>query len=565
MKTKHSFTLKSFIACTVLCSLPAMLFAWEPGAAVVEKSVASGDFASYLNDATAWLRQKAPTGDKLNEAALIALLKDPVFANTLNQRQLIFKTGADKLAAFAKADPANQAFLNWLLKNTQALDLYLEACVPIGLAAREQNGYTLSTAPLEIWRKIQTADPDAKDGLYQRLAIAASIAPPGSGAPGAGQAKTQSDPVDRYMHFKTAHKNKELFPSFDNLTVWELSKVTQSGASNEDLAWGRQMINAWRPDLRVNEMVVNSTSEVWRRNSPIDFAGTFKNVLAGGGKCGPRSSWSVFICQAFGVPAIGVGQPAHACVAYKAANPMTEPQPGSAWKVGYGRGWPFSKLEGMSGPEFLAGVGERAHAAEFSQVEHLRWLASALPAPDPASAVMAVAHKIQKGLTEIKTDITASLKAEEAEKELTPEAKAAKASAESSKGPIKVAAGTTRIEAVAFSSMLAARVLKSFPEGRQVNFDKSIEESWVEYPLDVADAGSYSLQIKVAAANVDQVLNVKAGAGEVVNIKLPHSTGLWDVTPAVEIKLDKGTQTLRVSAPFQRGVAIQSLELKSKN
>jgi hypothetical protein len=113
--------------------------------------------------------------------------------------------------------------------------------------------------------------------------------------------------------------------------------------------------------------------------------------------------------------------------------------------------------------------------------------------------------------------------------------------------------------------MLAARVLKGFPEGSQVNFDKSIQDSWVEYNLDVAAAGAYELVIKVAAANVDQVLNVKAGAGEIVNIKVPHTTGLWDMTPAVEIKLDKGPQTLRVSAPFQRGVALQSLELKSKN
>jgi hypothetical protein len=564
MKSIDSPTLKAIVACALLGAAPVHLRAGEPDAAAAEKAAASGDFAAYLNDATEWLRKKGANG-AVTEASLMALLKDPVFANILDQRQLIFKTGADKLGAFAKADPANGKFLLALMKDTAAMDLYLEGCVPIGLAAREQNGYTLSTAPLETWRKILEADPDAKEGLYQRIAIATAMAPPGTGAPGAGQAKTQSDPLERYKHFKTAHKNKELFPSFDHLTVWELTKVVQSGASNEDLAWGRQMINSWRPDLRANELVVNSTSEVWRRNSPIDFAGTFKNVLAGGGKCGPRSSWSVFICQAFGIPAIGVGQPAHACVAYKTAFPMAEPQPGSAWKVGYGRGWQFSKLEGMGGLDFLAAVQDREHAVEFSQVEHLRWFASALPSPDPAGAVMEVAHKIQKSLTVVKTDATASLKPEEAEKELTPEAKAARVSADATKGPIPVKPGVTQIEAVSFSGMLAARVLDCMTGGKQVNFDKSIDDSWVEYHLDVADAGNYELVIKVAAANVDQVFNVKAGAGEPVNIKIPHTTGLWGMTPAVEIKLDKGPQTLRVSAPFQRGVALRNLELKSKN
>ena len=526
----------------------------------MDAAIKTGDFAGYLNNLNTWLNQPAP----LVEATLLTRLKEPVFLAALDQRQLIAKTGADKLAAFAKADPANPAFLSWLLNNTQALELYLEGAVPIGLGAREANNYGLSTAPLEIWKKILATDPEAKDGLYLRLAIATAIAPPGSGAPGAGQAKTQAEPVSRYQHFKTAHKNKELFPSFADLTVWELTKVVQSGASNEDLTWGRQMINAWRPDLLKNELVVNSTSEVWRRNSPIDFAGSFKNVLAGGGKCGPRSSWSVFICQAFGIPAIGVGQPAHACVAYKTAYPMAEPQPGSAWKVGYGRGWQVSHLEGMGGVDFLAAVQDRAHTAEFSQVEHLRWFAAALTTPASAAAVMEIAHKIQKSLVAVKTDVTASLKPEEAEKEVAAQAKA-KASAATAKGPVTLAAGETRIVAADFTTMSGVNVFDCVTGGKQINFGKSVDNSWVEYALEVPAAGTYTLVMNVAAANVDQVLNVKAGASEPVTVKIPWTTGLWDMSPAVEIKLDKGAQTLRIAAPNQRAVSVLYLLLKSNS
>ena len=126
------------------------------------------------------------------------------------------------------------------------------------------------------------------------------------------------------------------------------------------------------------------------------------------------------VCQAFGIPAIGVGQPAHACVAYKAVNPMTEPQPGSAWKVGFGAGWDKSTLEDtngarLKGPDFLAGLEKRSDAAKFSQVEHLRWLASALTAADQATAVMGVARKINDAIAVVKTDLTASLKPDEAE------------------------------------------------------------------------------------------------------------------------------------------------------
>jgi len=42
------------------------------------------------------------------------------------------------------------------------------------------------------------------------------------------------------------------------------------------------------------------------------------------------------------------------------------------------------------------------------------------------------------------------------------------------------------------------------------------------------------------------------------------ATGLWGMTPAVDIKLDKGPQTLRISAPCQREVAVRFRHPKSK-
>lgn len=551
MKSIAQILTRSVVTCALVWTLPAH-------SADVDAAIKSGNFGAYLNDATAWLKTQA--AGKNNEAALAALLKDPAFARTLDQRQLIAKVGADKLAAFAKADPANATFLSWLLNSPEAMDQYLEAHVPVQLAAREQNGYTISSGPLELWRKLVAADPDAKTGIPMKIAIATAIRPPGSGAPGAGQAVKQSEPLVRYQYFKAAQKNKELFPSFDTLTAWDMQYVVSSGASEEDLTWGRHMINTWRPDLRINELVVNSTSEVWRRNSPIGFDNTFKNVLTGGGKCGPRSSWSVFICQAFGIPAIGVGQPAHACVAYKTAYPMAEPQPGFSWKVGYGRGWPFSKLEGMGGVDFIEGVQQRENRAAFSQVEHLRWLAAAVGGNEQ-TALMAVAHKIQEASKAAKTDLTASHNADEAEKELKPDAAKAAVTAEA-KGPIKLAGAP--IPATAFSSMLAVNVLNSVGGGKQVNFGKSIDSSWLEYTVEVPADGLYTLQIKAATPNDGQFFNVNAGAEAPVNVPVPNTHGIWGVTPSVELKLQKGTQTLKIVAPNQRGVAVQQLELKAK-
>ena len=436
--------------------------------------------------------------------------------------------------------------------------------MPTGIAARERNSYTLPAATLDIWKKILTADPGSKEGIYLNLAIATAVAPPGSGNRGAGQREPFADPVDRYKHFKSAHKNKELFPTFDDLAVWEYQQVVSSCASDSDLAWAREVINTWRPDLRINQQVVNSTSEVWRRNSPFPYTDGFKSVLAGGGKCGPRSSWAVMICQAFGIPAIGVRQPAHVCVAYKACDPSLQPQPGSVWKVAYGRGWQVSRLEGLSGPDFLAGVEERSRVAQFSQVEHLRWLASALASKEQADAVMGVARKIQQSAPAATTDLTASEKAAEAEKELQPEAKAAKAPATTPQRPVKVPPGGTRVEAAAFSGISGGCVYECFTGGKQVNSQKNIPSSWVDYTLDVPATGTYALQMKTATPNFDQVLDIGSGTNKLATVMVPNTTGLWGTTEAVDVKLDKGIQTLRVSAPFQRGVAVRWFELKSK-
>jgi hypothetical protein len=527
-----------------------------------------GDYTGYFANLSTRIGQKVSADARgLSEAALKKLLQDPVFLNTLCQRTLLSKYGVGNFEAFAKADPSNRAFLLWLLQNTKAMDLYLIGAVPTGLRQRDANDYGLPVGSLDIWKRIYYADPESREGLYLRLAIAICLNPPGTGNRGAGQAEKPADPVDRYNHFKSAHKNKELFPRFDNLTVWEYRQMVSSNASDADLKWAREMLNTWRPDLRIHEQVVNSTSEAWYRKSPVPYT-DFKAVLEGGGKCGPRSSWSVFICQAFGIPAIGVGQPGHACVAYKAVDPSMEPQPGSVWKVAYGAGWQVSKLEGLSGPDFIAGVEERSRVTVFSQVEHLRWLASTLASKEQAAGVMQVARKIQQSAPATKVDLTASEKAAEAEKELQPEDKPSKAAAPTPasmpEAPFKVTPGTRHFEAESFSGMSGIRVYDCFTGGKQVNFQKNMNSSWIDYKVDVPATGTYGMVMRVATPNSDQIIEVSSGTNKIATINIPNTTGLWGTTPEVNIRLNRGAQTLRLSAPFQRGIALRWFELKLK-
>lgn len=519
------------MACIVLCSISGPLRAWEPNTKDLEAALNSGEFAPYCTNLTTWLGQKASADPaRLTHPVLTGVLQDPVLAPVLAQRQFIAKVGPDKLAAFVKADPANKPFLTWILKSRQVMELFLEGATPVKIAARDDNSWSISTGALEIWKKIYLADPDSRQGLYLRLAMATALRPPGTGAPGSGQQKKPSDPVVRYKYYKAAHANKELFPSFDNLTVWDLQFVVNSGASEVDLTWGRDMVNTWNPLFKINEKVVDTTSCMWRRNSPVSHV-DYKTVLDGGGKCGPRSSWSVFICQAWGIPAIGVGQPAHACVAYKAMD--------GHWQVAYGKGWNASKLEGMSGGEFVEGTEARLLTTAFAKVEHMRWLAAALPNKEQSTAVLAVAKSITQALAVTKRDLAASEKVGEMDADsgavVSAKDRAAVKPVVKPEPPYKPVAGVIHVEGPSYFETGGITVwggeprvglLDSTTGGKQLHFPQGMASCWVGYKIEVPATGFYELTAKVATVNSGQALSVRS-FGAMAQVKQASASNVY--------------------------------------
>ena len=551
--------------------LSLTILAADPGAKELETAITSGNLTGYAADLTTWVGKKVPAESaRISEVGITMLLKDPLFNAVLTQRQFISKIGADKLNTFAKTDPANKEFLGWLLHNTAAMELCLEAATPTGLKARDDNSWSLSAESLDLWKYLTATDPDSKAGIYLKLAIATALAPPGKVNIGAGGAATPADPLVRYQYFKKAYQNKELAASFGKLSVWDYTKVVSSGASDEDLTWGRDMINTFRPDLRATEMMVDLTSSVWRRNSPVPYS-NMKTVLQGGGKCGPRSSFAVFICHAWGIPAIGVAQPAHACVAWRGVD--------GVWRVGYGKGWGASRLDGLTGPEFVEGSLARSRVALFSQIEHLRWLASALGSHEQTAAVMDICQRLAKESPATTVDLNASLKPEEANAD--PGGEPAKptsplgkkdASTSAQTGPVKPVNGMLHLSAGSYikqegQSMFGGPSIilqDGYGGGKQVYFPQQLAACWTEYTIDAPAAGKYELTMKVAAINDGQFLQVGSQEFNAVSlVKIPMTHGLWATTQPVDVKLVQGVQNIRVTVlPNQRGVALHSFVLK---
>lgn len=521
--------------------------AWEPNEQDLDSAISSGDFGVYQANVTQWLNQKAPAA--ATEEALKGLLKDAALVKTLDQHQFISKCGADKLGAFAKTSKDNQAFLAWLMRDAAVMDLYLGAGgVPTGDGA---------VTTLTFWNKVFHADPDSRKGICLKIAIATAIMHP---LPFTDERTPRTtDPFDgRYLYYKKAHQNGDLLPSFDRLSVWEVQKVVEGvGAPPADLTWVRDMIRTWRPDLLQDGRVVKIVSEVRYGHSPLPIV-DMASVLDAGGICGRRSFFGRKTCAAFGIPSVGILQRNHAALACKT---------GDTWVTEYGAGWGASWLEGgVDGGDFVADAVARSHAVEFLQSQHLKWFAAALTAKDMADAITAVAVK----LVPRSTDPAAMAKDPESKAEMeangvsptTAAAKPALVSQEATRWD----GDTLRIGADKFDKMANVMVYDRFPagSGKQVNFQKNMGESWIDYTVDAPQAGTYSLVLCLAAPNRDQVLNVTVGTNPAAKMEVPNTRGLWGTSPALDLTLAKGKQTVRIAAPFQRGIAVKWLEWKRK-
>jgi hypothetical protein len=76
--------------------------------------------------------------------------------------------------------------------------------------------------------------------------------------------------------------------------------------------------------------------------------------------------------------------------------------------------------------------------------------------------------------------------------------------------------------------------------------------------------------MQAACINDEQVLEVCSGGKVIATVPIPLAFGLWQETKPVELKLDKGKQTLRIQTPVsvnaenhKRGIALKWFELKA--
>lgn len=498
------------------------------------------------------------------------------------------------LAEFAQQSPENAKLVDQLLTDK---DLMLQMLVNDGASGGKYG------QAMKIYTDIQKASPKAKDGIFQRLALACSLAhatpivkrdrPTGadgleaSDADAANSSSMFIDPVQRYLNFEKWYETGELHKGFKDLSVWNLRRVVDCADPDEMMVWARQMLHTLRPDCIPNDDDTLVFVEVVDKEIAYGSGGLvndlpdkhfMQNILANGGICGRRGFFGRFILQSFGVPSTERVEPGHSTIT------LWHP---SGWQTRLGgnfgksnRGF-YSKMGGGGGNygadvNFVASSQAREEETAFLKVKRAEWIAALMgelwkpglitysgkstgPTPlkpgqvAPSSTWSDISlHEqrriiAQRGASQTKADTQAVAKAE-------PSA-TGKASVDAS--------GVITIPSAATSSPTQSK--RSLYKGGQSDLIVFInnkagetllhlsryakEVDSFEYTFDAPKAGKYELVADIATPKPNQKLFASTNGGKDIEMALPYTIGHWGKTTAVEVELKAGSNVLKFHGP----------------
>ena len=209
--------------------------------------------------------------------------------------------------------PERRASLEWILTDEDILGAFL--------GSGDIDAGSWGEA-LQVFCRILDADLEGlvrEGGLPRRLAIATALT---WASPVTWMADgSEIDPVGRWKSYLDWDADGLLYATFRDLSTWELRYVVGSWSSDEDLVWARANI---KDELRRRDKVgdgahmlsynlVNKdgVSVHEGRRFYDDKPMTLAIMLEYGGVCGAISRFGTSMSQAFGVPAMPVGQPGH--------------------------------------------------------------------------------------------------------------------------------------------------------------------------------------------------------------------------------------------------------------
>lgn len=538
----------------------------------------------------------ANTWKAMDALGISSILSSDALDAKLAQYTILKDATPAVLAEFAQQSPENQKLLDQLFANK---DLMVQMVINDG-ADHGRYGQAM-----KIYTDIQKASTKAKDGIYQRLAMATCLAHAVptekrvlGGVRPAGEAKEYIDPVQRYLSFEKWYDAGELQSSFKNLNVWNLRRVVDCPDPDEMMVWGRQMLHTLRPDCVPTHDDSLAIVDVTDHEIAYGSGGLvndlpdkhfMQNILANGGICGRRGFFTRFILQSFGFPSTERVEPGHSAVT------LWHP---SGWQTRLGHNWGksnrgfYAKMGAGGGNygadvNFLASSQARENETAYLKVKRAQWIGSVVgehwkpglitwsgkskgPAPlkpgevAPSSTWSDIAlHEQRRIISQLQPAKTTPAVAK-AEPKAT-----GKASVDSS-GVITIPGAATSSPTESKRFLYKGRqadlvIFLNNKEGKTVLYMGRYAKpgDTFEYTFDAPKAGKYQLVADVATPMPNRKLHATANGGTAVEMALPYTVGLWGKTEPIEIELKAGSNVLKFSGPAR--VSIDQLKLTPKN
>jgi hypothetical protein len=539
--------------------------------AALEKAKANAASAQMALQTT----EAALTQARREEAAMTsALLTElaPVLSNTKLDATLV------KFAVLTHATPRGLAAFAEKGAESAALVEKLLADVPLMQSMLVADGAAFGKygEAMHIYSTLQQTSPQARTNpVLQRLALATALAhaqPIKQSNPSErSDAPQVVDPVKRYLHYEKAFLGDELDPAFKTFSVWEYRMVVDCDAPDEILTWGREMLKTYRPDhIRTADYgwryVASVKTEVayGSQNVKDDLPSLhqYQNIPKNGGVCGRRAFFGRFILQSFGIPVWGVTQHKHAAVGHWTPK---------GWVVNLGAGFEHSWWDKgevtQSGTDFLLESQARVHEADYLKVLRAQWLSQALG----EQAYNDRQHRDGGFWSRIGHFQALALAA----KAVTLEPlgrELAEANAPAERGDVRTVTASTETVSVSAQGVITipatamtkptgpVTAMKSFSGGMQLHARGGFQ---ADYGFDVPHAGKYRLTAKVATLQAGQSFRFAANGAAALELAVPHTVGLWQQTPSVEIVLKQGRNGLAVGLrDGSRGVTIKEFTLE---
>jgi hypothetical protein len=561
--------------------------------AKLPEAIKAAEAAKQAND-----KAMAATWKAMDALGMSGILSSAQLDGKLAQVMVIQKASPRGLAEFTEKSPENGKLIEQLFANEALMVQMLVADGPTSGKFGEA---------MKIYTDIQKASTKAKDGIFQRLALAVSLThsvPIMKQVPSADDDADVTDttassvkdasqfinPVKRYLSYEKWYLDGELQPGFKDLSVWSLTMVVNGEEPDDVLAWGRQMLNNLRPDCIPNNGDTSIYVDVVDKEIRYTSGGPksdlperqfMENILANGGICGRRAFFGRFILRAFGVPAAARKQPGHATLGHWHPDGWQTRLGADHWGLG-SRGFYSAMNDSRTKPygadvNFLASTQAREDATAFMKARRAQWI-GALVGEEPKPGLITYSGKTRgpskKKGTEVEKPIFWNNLALQEQRRIISGLETGKGK---SSGPASVAAkapaaigkatvddkGVITIPSAACSSPTeSTSALYRVGQTDLIIFVKnkagdtnlhlsrySKESDTFEYTFDAPKGGKYKLVASVVTPMPKQNLFATVNGGAAVEIALPYTIGMWDKTVAVVVELKAGKNVLKFYGP----------------